>query len=144
MTHTLLFIRINEHSWLFGEELVHTSESKEKERRHRERGKMGEASHNFLPTKFIEHLLGHPYLCGWCKTEPNPALLEHMLFSFSRSQNLHHITHLLQKVLLDCLSQKYLHFKMDAIERPLRTSGRSEGLRGEWGPSWHPAHQPCW
>lgn len=100
---------------------------------------MGEASHNFLP--FIEHVLWDPFLCEWGKYRTKPRPLELMLFSLSRSQNLH-ITPLPQEVLFGYLplSQKGLHFNMDALERPVRTGAASEGLGGEWEPSRHSAY----
>lgn len=73
-THPLL-IWIHEHSWLFGQESVHTPESKGKG------GDTGRAGWERPPTIFC-HLLST--YCGTrssvngANTEPNPALLELM------------------------------------------------------------------
>lgn len=100
---------------------------------------MGETCHNFLP--FIEQLLWDPFLCEWGKYRTKPRPSGAYAIGFISSQSLH-ITHLPQEVLFGylALSQKCLRFHMDALERPVRTGGASEGLGGEWEPSWRSAY----
>ena len=99
LIHTLLLIRINQQSRLLGQEPVYTPQRKEKGRRPKEKG--GERPLNFLPTKFTGHLLGDPYLCGWCKHRSKPVLLELIPLGLSPSQNLYHAARLPQKALFN-------------------------------------------
>lgn len=118
LTHTLLLIQINRHSWLFGQEPVYTPEHKEKGGRPKEKGGMGIAS-PFSANKIYWAPPRGPALLWMVQTQNQTHPSGAYAIGFISLTDLHHTSHLPQKVLRDFLSspQKCLHFNVDVMER---------------------------